>query len=122
MMHNVQTHALALVLCGVFLFGCGEKDALIREKLEMICKSDLQAVTEDLPKTSLADSIYYTIVSYKSYSEGKYSEMAVVDFYFLNKVKAKIVRKYRYLKEARLWDRYFNVYTLIDDTTSRSHR
>jgi hypothetical protein len=88
----------------------------------MICKSDLQAITADLPKTSLADSIYFNVVSYKTYSEGKYFKMAVVDFYFLNKVKAKIVRKYRYLKEARLWDRYFNVYTLINDTATRSHR
>jgi hypothetical protein len=111
-----------LLACGIFLFGCGEKDPLIREKLDMICKSDLQAITADLPKTSLADSIYYTIVSYKTYSEGKYSKMAIVDYYFLNKVKAKIVRKYRYLTEAQLWDRYFNVYSLIDDTTARSHR
>ncbi|MGB7567413.1 MAG: hypothetical protein WBM07_06120 [Chitinivibrionales bacterium] len=112
----------ALLACGIFLFGCGEKDSVIREKLDAICTSDLKAITADLPKTSLSDSIYYTVVSYKSYSEGRYSKMAVVDFYFLNKVKAKIVRKYRYLEEARLWDRYSNVYTFIEDTAQQSHR
>lgn len=113
---------LALFACGIFLFGCGEKDPVIREKLDAICKSDLKAITADLPKTSLSDSSYYAVVSYKSYSEGRYSKMAVVDFYFLNKVKAKIVRKYRYLEEARLWDRYYNVYTYIEDTAKQSHR
>jgi hypothetical protein len=112
----------ASFLCGVFLLGCGEKDLLIREKLDAICASDLQAITADLPKTSLADSMYYTVVSYKTYSEGRYSKMATVDFYFLNKVKAKIVRKYRYITEARLWDRYSNVYMLIDDTATRPPR
>jgi hypothetical protein len=122
MMRYILKQRTAFLLWGIFCLGCGEKNFLIREKLDMICKSDLQAITADLPKTSLADSMYYTIVSYKSYSEGRYSTMATVDFYFLHKVRAKIVRKYRYLKEARLWDRYYNAYTLIDDITERSHR
>ena len=122
MMRYILRERTAFLLWGIFLFGCGEKDPLIREKLDMICASDLRAITADLPKTSLADSMYYNIVSYKSYSEGRYSTMAMVDFYFLHKVRAKIVRKYRYLKEARLWDRYYNAYTLIDDITERSHR
>lgn len=121
-MQRIAKPARILVLAsGIFLFGCGEKDSLIREKLDIICKSDLKEIVADLPKTGLSDSIYYAVVSYTSYSEGKYSKMAVVDFFFFKKIKAKIVRKYRYLKEARLWDRYFNVYSLVNDTTMRSH-
>jgi hypothetical protein len=102
--------------------GCGEKEPIIREKLEYVCKSDLDSIVVDLPKTSLADPVYYSIISYKTYEEGKYSKMAVVEFYFLKKVKAKIVRKYRYFKEARMWDRYFNEYSFINDTTNSAHR
>jgi hypothetical protein len=106
-----------IVLFG--LTGCGEKDSLTRKKLELVCKSDLDSITFDLPKTSLADSVYYSITSYKTYAHGKYSKMAVVEFYFLKKVKAKIVRKYRFFKEARQWDRYFNEYSLLNDSASR---
>jgi hypothetical protein len=102
--------------------GCGEKDPIIREKLEYVCKSDLDSIVVDLPKTSLADQVYYSIVSYKTYEEGKYSKMAVVEFYFLKKVRAKIVRKYRYFKEAQMWDRYFNEYSFINDTTNSARR
>ena len=107
---------LAIATCGYFLFGCGESDDLIKKKLEIILADDLKAITADLPKCNLADSVYYIIVSYKTYKEGMYSKMAIVDFHFLKKVKAKITRKYRYYTAAQLWDRYYNVYKLYGDT------
>jgi hypothetical protein len=85
----------AAVACGLMLFGCGESDDLIKKKLEMILTEDLRTISADLPKSSLADSVYYKIASYKSYAEGMYSEMAIVDFYFMKKVRVKIIRKYR---------------------------
>ena len=104
------------VLCAVFLLGCGERDDLIRRKLDVILASDLKTITADIPMSGLMQTPYYSLVFYKTYTEGMYSKMAVADFYFLKTVKAKITRKYRYLSEARLWDRYYNEYTFFDDT------
>lgn len=105
-----------IAVCGVLVCGCGESDVLIRKKLEVICASDLKAITADLPKTSIIDTPSYSIVSYKSFNEGMYSKMAIVDFYFLKKVKAKTTRKYRYYASAQLWDRYYNAYFFFSDT------
>jgi hypothetical protein len=103
-------------VCGICFYGCGESDSLVKKKLDLICASDLNAITNDIPKTSLLKAPFYSIVSYKCYSEGMYSGMAIVDYYFLKTVKVKIVRKYRYYTSARLWDRYFNAYTFFGDT------
>jgi hypothetical protein len=108
------------ILCAVagivLLCGCAEKDEIIHKKLEIICKSDLDTIVAGLPKEGLLDSAYFSFVSYKTYTEGRFSRMAVVDFYFLKTVTAKIVRKYRYCKDVRLWERYFNEYRFYDDT------
>ena len=112
----------ALGLCGCFLLGCGEGDDLIKKKLDIILADDLKAVAADLPKGNCADSMYYTIVSYKSYSQGMYSKIAVVDFYFLKNIKVKITRKYRYYAAVRLWDRYYNVYKFYGDTANGKSR
>jgi hypothetical protein len=104
------------LLCALFLYGCGESEDIIKKKLDVILFSDLKAVTEDLPKNSLLDSTYFTIVSYKAYKDGMYSKMAVVDFYLYKKIKVKITRKYRYYSGTGLWDRYFNANVFIEDT------
>jgi hypothetical protein len=109
-------------LCGIFIYGCGESDAIIRKKLNVICVSDLKAITDSLPKTGLLEKPFYSIVSYKAYKEGMYSRMAIVDFYFIKNVKVKIVRKFRYYSGVQLWDRYFNAYTFFDDTARASAR
>jgi hypothetical protein len=44
MMRYILRERTAFLLWGIFLFGCGEKDPLIREKLDMICASDLRAI------------------------------------------------------------------------------
>lgn len=119
-MTAVVRNAWLIALAWSLLFcGCGEGDNLIRKKLEIVLDGDLKTITAGLPKNNLMDSVHYTIVSYKSYSEGMYSRMAVVDFYFLNNVKTKITRKYRYLISARLWDRYFNEYRFYGDSASK---
>jgi hypothetical protein len=104
------------VLFTAFVCGCGEGDNIVKKKLDIILTEDLQAIVEGLPKSCLADSLYYSIVSYKPYKEGMYSKMAVVDFYFYKKIKVKITRKYRYYTGARLWDRYSNAYVFIEDS------
>jgi hypothetical protein len=118
-MTGVVRNAWLLALAwSVLLCGCGEGDNLISKKLEIILDGDLKAISADIPKNDLMDSIHYTIVSYKSYSDGMYSRMAVVDFYFLKNVKTKITRKYRYFISTRQWDRYFNEYRFYGDSAS----
>ena len=87
-----------------------EKESVIRQKLDVILKDDLEAIIEDLEKESLLETPYFEFVDYREYKEGIYSRMAVVDFYFFNSLNMKITRKYRYYKKLGLWDRYYNKY------------
>jgi len=108
--------ATAAVVLSIVLLGCGDNDAVARRKLDVILKSDLTAIISDMPKTGLADSMYYSLVSYQTYKTGDYTKKAVVDFYFLRGLKVKITRKYRFVKEAGMWERYYNVYNFIEDS------
>jgi hypothetical protein len=111
-----------LVVAGAFLFsGCGggEKDAMIRKKLEVIAAADLRAITAELPRTSLADTVYYRIVKYSTYQKGQFGVRAVVDYYYLRDVTVKRMVKYRYVKDAGKWERYDNEYRFFSDTTGR---
>jgi hypothetical protein len=110
------------VLPAILLSGCGESDVLIRKKLDALLQSDMKAITAGLPAEGLLKEPFYTVVSYKIYREGMYSRMAVADFYFMNKIKVKIVRKYRYYASARLWDRYFNEYVFYGDSVQNKPR
>lgn len=93
------------------IYGCiGESDELIKKKLHVILKDDLKSIINDLPEKSVADSAYYTIELYKNFKELKYKKKAVVNFFILKGVEVKIVRKYRYYKDYRKWERYFNEY------------
>lgn len=107
----IATAFLLLISCS------GESDEKAREKLEVILKGDLDAIIEGINPQNLIDKPYYDLVLYKTYDEGNYSKRAVADFYFLKDVNVKIVRKYRYHRVHRMWDRYFNEYSFLSDTT-----
>jgi len=104
--------AWSLLLCG-----CSESDNFVQKKFDSILRIDLDTIIAGVQKNGLLDTPYFRILSYKSYNEGIYSKLAVVEFFFLKTIKAKIVRKYRYVTEAGLWDRYFNEYKFYDDST-----
>jgi hypothetical protein len=107
--------ALAVVCC--LFVTCGNENELdIRSKLDIICRDDLATVADDIAAEDRIDPVYFTMVLFKRYSEGKYTYMAVVDFFFLKKVPAKMVRKYRYHSKARKWERYFNQYQFVNDS------
>lgn len=110
------------IMFSIFFCQCGERDEIVRSKLDIILAGDLKEITKGIAKNDLLQTPYYTMASYKSYSQGMYSKLAVVDFYFLKGIRAKIVRKYRYLSSARLWDRYYNVYTFYGDTALSAPR
>jgi len=101
------------------LWGCsGENEELSRKKLDVICKDDLSAIIDSIAVENLVEKPYYKLVFYKNYDEGKYSKKAIAEFYFLEKVPVKIVRKYRYLRSVRMWDRYSNEYVFTHDSTA----
>ncbi len=104
------------ILLTVFVIsGClSEPDSRIRRKLDIILEDDMNAIIEDMADTNLLDSTYYDMYLYQEYDEGKYSRKVEVDFYFLKKVNAKIVRKYRYHREYKKWDRYYNEYQFTE--------
>lgn len=99
-----------------------EKDSVIRQKLDVILKDDLEAVIEDVEKESLLETPYFEMLDYREYKEGVYSRMAIVDFYFLNSLNMKITRKYRYYKKLGLWDRYYNKYYMFFPETDETNR
>ena len=96
----------------------GENEETIRKKLNVICRGDLAAIIDSVTPGELIEKPYYKIVFYKQYPEGKYSNKAVVEFYFLKKVAVKVIRKYRYPVSVRMWDRYSNEYVFTHDTSA----
>ena len=108
------------IITGACLFsGCGgESDTMVRKKLEVICKNDLAAIIDSIAVENLLKQPCYKVVFFKKYSEGTYTFKAVVDFYFLKKVRVKVVRKYRYHASIRMWDRYYNEYVFLADSTT----
>jgi hypothetical protein len=114
-----------IVCCVVALFagvllmtGCEgkEPDAGIRKKLDAVIVSDFKEIVSDVPRTSLADSTFFRISQYTAYMKSIYSVLAVVDYFYLRDVQVKRTVKYRYVKNARQWERYDNEYQYFDGT------
>jgi hypothetical protein len=118
------TALLLLFYIGICLISMcsGESEERIRKKLEVICTDDLTAIIDSVDVDNLIEKPYYKVVSYTSYTEGKYTKKAVVEFYFLKKVHVKVVRKYRYHLSVGMWDRYSNEYVFIHDTTGNASK
>lgn len=108
--------SVMLVSLGFLLVSCTiESEEIIKKKLELIIPDDMKGITEGIPEEALLDKPYYKITSYKFYKKGLYSAKADVDFYFLKKVELKIVRKFRYHRSKKMWERYFNEYRYISE-------
>lgn len=110
---------IAVLFAGVWLCSCSnDSDSLARKKLDLILPDDLKAIVEGIPKDALIEKPYYNVTLYKTFKKGLYSAKAEVDFYFLKKVNVKIVRKFRYHRSKKMWERYFNEYRYLSDSTS----
>jgi len=107
-----------LILFSSLLFCSGESEEMTKKKLDVICKGDLDALVDSIAVENLLEKPYYKLVFYKNYNEGKYSKKAIAEYYFLKNVPVKVVRKYRYLRSVRMWDRYYNEYVFIQDSTA----
>jgi hypothetical protein len=102
----------------VLNFSCSfESNELVRQKLNLILPDDMKGIVEGIPPNALIEKPHYEISSYKKFKKGMYSVKAEVDFYFLKKVDVKIVRKFRYHRSKKMWERYFNEYRYTSDTT-----
>jgi len=97
-----------------------EKEEVIRQKLDVILKDDLEAIIEDVDADALLDEPYFELLEYRVYDDGYYSRMAVADFYFMKSVAFKISRKYRYVRKMGVWDRYHNKYNAIAPKTDET--
>jgi hypothetical protein len=113
----------AVLICSVLSilvlnFSCSfESNELVRQKLNLILPDDMKGIVEGIPSNALLEKPHYEISSYKKFKKGMYSVKAEVNFYFLNKVDVKIVRKFRYHRSKKMWERYFNEYRYTSDTT-----
>jgi hypothetical protein len=104
---------LLIAVC-LLCFGCvkRESDNSIKNKLDLVVAGDLKAVVNELPKNSLADSVYTRIVEYKQLKKGMFRALAVVEYYYLRGVKVKRTVKYRYGEHVDKWERYSNEFVL----------
>lgn len=116
---------VAMLICSalciaVFNYSCSnESSELVRQKLKLILPDDMKGIVEGIPADALIEKPHYEISSYKKFKKGMYSAKAEVDFYFLNKVDVKIIRKFRYHRSKKMWERYFNEYRYTSDTTAQ---
>jgi len=118
-LHIRREQLILIVLLICLLLSCGgEAKSRVKNKLDVILRDDLEAITADISPQGLADSLFYHIDEFDFYKEGKYSYRAVVEFHIFKKTKAYILRKYRYHKDARLWERYYNKYHFDFDSLS----
>jgi len=111
---HLRKYVLSCVILASILsifFGCaGEPPAQIRKKLDIVVENDFRAITGEVAKQNLADSVYCRVVEYKEFDKGQYRVKAVVDFFYLRGVGVKRTVKYRYVKSAGKWERYANDY------------
>jgi hypothetical protein len=110
-MHLVLKICAVLIACVLGFSGCNaELPSEIRKKLAIVADNDFKAIINEMPKKSLADSLYFRIAEYKEFNKGQYRVRAVVEYFYLRDVKVKRAVKYRYVKKAAKWERYANDY------------
>ena len=113
----------ALPLTFAVLCACAESDEVIRLKLDIILKDDMEAILEGVYEGGLLETPYFELIEYRDFDEGALSRLAIADFYFLNPVEEATVmikRKYRYYKRMGMWDRYYNRYYVIRDLANET--
>ena len=108
---------VVVIISLLFCMCIGESEDIVRQKLDVVLKDDLEAIIEGISPDGLLEKPYYEIVLYNSYKEGSYSRLVVVDFFLFKALNMKITRKYRYYRTLGMWDRYYNKYKLISPET-----
>ncbi len=100
----------SFLLLGLMLLGCSGMNKTIAESFRDIAEEDLSVVVEEIRTSSPASLLkkpYYRIVEYSVHKESRlFTHKAVVEFFYLDSIMVKQIRKYRYQPSTRLWDRY----------------
>jgi hypothetical protein len=105
--------AVSAALAGWLWMGCTSSPETMRVKLDQIAKEDLQGIIAELPpkaKLAMLAKPYYTIDEYKEFHGDTaiaFQAYAKLIFFYLDPtVDLCQIRKYRYKRSARVWDRY----------------
>ena len=93
-----------------------EPESVRLTKLDSICKDDLSSLVDELPDSSICDSVYYSIVELNKFANGTFIRRAVVDYFYLKNVAVKLTRNYRYHRHLQRWERYSNTYVFLSDS------
>jgi hypothetical protein len=108
-----------IVLFAALFSGCSKEGKdVVRKKLDVILADDMKSILDGIPQQGLLENPCYNLVLYKEFESGIYSCKAVAHFYFLKIPNAKIVRKYRYYPQKKVWERYYNEYSFSPDSSS----
>lgn len=104
-----KTAALALLLVG-----CGSPPQEMQKKLREIGQSDLEVILKDLPERARREvqlpQPYFVVDEYKEFKGDTamvFQAYAALAFFYLDpSLDLCQVRKYRYRRSARVWERY----------------
>lgn len=99
---------------GLILFACGSPPKEMESKLDVIAKSDMEVILKEIPEKSRQEAMlakpYFVIDEYMEFhgdTARVFQAYASVVFFYLDpSLNLCQVRKYRYLRSARLWERF----------------
>jgi hypothetical protein len=94
----------------LLVVSCGGVERRISSGLRQMVEEDLEVISGEIRERSpsaLLERPYYRITEYSVHPESRlYTHKAVVDFFYMDSIFVKQVRKYRYQPSTRIWDRY----------------
>jgi len=100
---------LSLVLVAIRC-GAPKITDLSGQKFTQIVEEDLRSIRAEIQakdSSQLLSRPYYRVIEYLRTTEGReYTIKAVVEFYYLDKIKMRQMRKYRFVPAKERWERY----------------
>jgi hypothetical protein len=106
--------AASLCLLGMLPWsGCSSSPETMKTKLDEIAKEDLQGIVAELPAKAKAEMLakpYYAVDEYQEFHGDTaivFQAYASLVFFYLDPTLDLCqIRKYRYKRSSRIWDRY----------------
>ncbi len=103
-----------LLALGLFLGACGSPPQEMKQKLQEIGRADMDVIVQGLSDTArreaLLDKPYFLVDEYKEFKGDTarvYQAYAVLAFFYLDpSLDLCQIRKYRYNRSARVWERF----------------
>ncbi|MBL8026548.1 MAG: hypothetical protein JNL74_09060 [Fibrobacteres bacterium] len=89
---------------------CTGTQKRIGDGFRTIAEIDMAVIVKEISDkspSSLLARPYYRVVEYQEFPESRvFTHKAVVEYYYMDSILIKQVRKYRYQPSSRVWDRY----------------